>query len=81
MVSLHSQLFSTRLVTGVNALLDDENTGGSSSDVSGHGLMFALHLQRQLKSTSKLINLLQDDQSTLIKNIHCVKPLQTLIQV
>ena len=65
----------------MNAFLDDKSTGGSSSDVSGHGLMFALHLQRKLKSTSKLIQLLQDEQSTLIKNIHCVKPLQTLIQV
>ena len=61
--------------------MNTESTGGSSSDVSGHGLMFALHLRRQLKSTSKLIQLLRDDQSTLIKNIHCVKPLQTLIQV
>lgn len=55
--------------------------GGGSSDVSGHGLVIALHLQRQLKSNSKLIQLLSDDQSTLVKHIQCVKPLQTLIQV
>ena len=55
--------------------------GGSSTAVSGHGLVLALHLQRQLKSSSKLIQLLRDDQSTFVRNIHCVKPLQTLIQV
>jgi len=55
--------------------------GGSSSGVYGHGLMLALHLQRQLKNTSKLIQLLRDDRSTLVSDIHCVKPLQDLIQV
>ena len=77
------QLFSTRLVTGVNSILDDERTGGSSTDVSGHGLVFALHLQRQLRSSSKLIQLLRDDQSTLVRSIHCLKPLhlQTRKQV
>jgi len=74
-------LFSTRLVTGVNSILDEESMGGSSTAVSGHGLVLALHLQRQLKSSSKLIQLLRDDQSTFVRNIHCVKPLQTLSQV
>jgi len=61
--------------------LDEESMGGSNTAVSGHGLVLALHLQRQLKSSSKLIQLLRDDQSTFVRNIHCVKPLQTLIQV
>ena len=69
------------MVTEVNSILADESMGGSSTAVSGHGLVFALHLQRQLKSSSKLIQLLCDDQSTFVRSIPCVKPLQTLIKV
>ena len=69
------------MVTEVNSILADESMGGSSTAVSGHGLVLALHLQRQLNSTSKLMQLLRDDHSTLVRNIHCVKPLWTLIQV
>ncbi len=69
------------MVKGVNSLLDDETTGGSTTSVSGHGLVLALHLQNQFNSTSKLIEMLRDSQSELVRNIHCMKPLQTLIQV
>ena len=68
-------------MSGVNPVLNDESTGGSDNTVNGHGLVLALHLQRQLNSSSKLTEMLKDTQSTLMRNIHCIKPLQDLIQV
>ena len=75
------QLFNTRLIERVNPLLEDVTMGGSHSLVSGHALVFALHLQKELSSSTKLIQMLSNDQSTLVKGMPCVKPLQTLIQV
>ena len=75
------QLFNARLVNGVNPLLDDTSMGGGSDAVGGHALVLALHVQKQLNSSSKLVQMLKDDGSTLVKTINCVKPLQSLIQV
>ena len=55
--------------------------GGSATDVSGHGLVLALHLLKQLNSPRAFAQMLQDDRSTLVMNFSCVKPLQHLIQV
>ena len=68
-------------MSGINTLLNDETTGGSTTSISGHGLVLALHLQRQLNSSRKLIDMLRDSHSTLVRNIDCMKPLQALVQV
>ena len=65
----------------MNQLLGDESMGGSNTTVSGHGLVLALYLQKQLNSPTRLLKLLRDDHSTLVRDIPCVKPLQTLIVV
>lgn len=63
---------------GTNQLLCDPNTGGSAKEVSGHGLVLAMHLNKQFVGSSKLIQTLNDDSSTLIRDVHCMKPLQKL---
>ena len=55
--------------------------GGSDTCIGYHGLVFAMHLLRQLNSQQKLIDLLTDDQSTLVRTISGMKPLQTLVKV
>ncbi len=78
--TLFTQLYNARLVHGVNSLLDDPLTGGSATAISGHGLVLALHLQRQLHSTDQLLKLLREDDSSLVESIHCMKPLQPLVK-
>ncbi len=68
-------------MSGVNFLLRDEAFGGSATSVSGHGVVLALHIQQQLKSSRKLTDMLQNDQSTLVRDFSCMKPLHTLVQV
>ena len=66
------------LIVGTNKLLCDTAMGGSSMEVSGHGLVLAMHLKQQFSSTTNLIQVLKDDSSTLISDVHCMKPLQKL---
>ena len=66
---------------GINELLCDHTMGGSNEEVSGHGLVLAMHLHRQFNSAPELIQILSDDSSTLVKDVHCMKPLQRLSSV
>ncbi len=83
------QLFSSSLILKVNPLLNDESFGGSSSTVSGHGLVLALHLQRQLKSSKKLIEMFIEEEdvpegtskSSSVRTIECTRGLQSLVKV
>jgi len=83
------QLFTANLIQKVNAVLNNESFGGSSSTVSGHGLVLALHLQRQLKSSRKLIEMFVQEESvsegaptsSSVRTVECTKGLQSLVKV
>ena len=77
------QLFNTKLNQRVKPLFTDEATGGSrnSTCISWHALVLAMHLRNLFNNPWELVQLLSDDTSTLVKDFHFMKPLQTLIQV
>ena len=63
----------------MNQLLDDDSMGGgNAATVSGHGLVLAMYLQRQLNSPTQMLQLLTDDKKAYLT---CMKPLQELITV
>ena len=66
-----------RCIKGINDLLS-KSTGGSS--LSGHALVLAMQLLKNLNSTSQLVQMLnEDNQHTLIGRINCSSTLQSQI--
>lgn len=55
--------------------------GGSQAAASCHGLVLALHLKLQTNSAERLLQMLQDNEGTLVRDVHGIKFLQPLIEV
>ena len=78
---LYFQLFTTQVIDEINRNLNDESFGGNHTKPSCHGLVLAMHLKKQMMSRERLVRILQDDDSTLVKNIAAAKLMQPLIEV
>lgn len=78
---LSLQLFTTQVIDGIDAILSDESMGGSQDAGSCHGLVLVFHLKLQMNSTERLLHMLQDNNGTLVANVHGIKYLQPLIEV
>ena len=75
------QLFTTQVIDEINRNLNDKSFGGSQTKPSCHGLVLAMHLKQQMMSRERLVRILQDNGSTLVKNIPVAKLMQSLIEV
>ena len=53
-------------------LLDDVETGGG--DTKGHGMVLALHMVKQLKSSQKFSELLTKHFDYTYNSLHCLQP-------
>ena len=67
------------VIEEVNALLDDENTGGGPN--GGHGLVVALHLFKLLKSSRRFTDHYRRIYDSKIKDITCLRPFNEQLQV
>lgn len=75
--SEHGQLHEC--ITEINHLFDDVKTGGGH--VGGHGMVVALHLLKELKSSRKFIELLTTKFNAMCKEIECLSPLHDQLKV
>ena len=55
-------------------LLDSAETGGG--DTQGHGMVLALHMMKQLKSSQKFSELLTIKYDSICRWLHCLKPVR-----
>lgn len=60
-------------------LLDDTETGGG--DTQGHGMVLALHLLKQLKSSHKFSELLTKKYESIYSFLHCLQPIHKQLTV
>ena len=75
--SEHVQL--VKCITKINCLFDDMKTGGGH--VGGHGMVVALHLLKEMKSSRKFIELLTTKFEAMCKEIKCLSPLHDQLKV
>ena len=69
------------VIDGINACLKDAHFGGSEDHPSCHGLVLMLHMKRQLKSTQRLLKMVQSKDGTFVTSVHGVQTFQKLIEV
>ena len=60
-------------------LLDDMDTGGGHTQ--GHGMVLALHVLKQLKSSQKLSELLTKQYDSICCWLHCLQPFHQQLTV
>ena len=60
-------------------LLDDVEMGGG--DTQGHGMVLALHMLMQLKSSQKLSELLTKKYDSICRWLHCLQPIHKQLTV
>ena len=60
-------------------LLDDVETGGG--DTQGHGMVLALHMLNQLKSSQKFSELLTKQYDSICCFLHCLHPIHKQLTV
>ena len=60
-------------------LLDDVATGGG--DTQGHGMVLALHLMTQLKSSRKFLQLLTKQYDFICSRLHCLQSFHEQLHV
>ena len=66
-------------VDDINHLLGEASTGGAG--VGGHGMVVALHLLKELKSSRKFIELMTTKFEMRCREIGCLRPIHERLQV
>ena len=71
--SLPSSLLQVSpVLADLNALLNDEESGGGSA--RGHGMVLALHIMKLLKSSRRFTDLLTKKFDAICSGINCLQP-------